>query len=132
MPKIKLEEVGRKVGAPQASGSSITDKWVEYKGARVTEVPAGERFDIYAKGVARNPGALIWEVMITCFSSDGSIAVYDTTDAYGDPYNTPQMKLDSLPAGFQLPVMPNSDITLYFKLWGNDTRGQPVPPPDQW
>jgi len=128
MGKINLRETG----APQPSGSSISDKWVMYNGQRVTEVPAGERFDIYAKGVARNPGALTWEVLITCLSSDGKIAVYDTSDAYGDPYNTPSMKLDSLPSGFQLPVMPSGDITLFFRLWGNDTRGQPAPAVSEW
>lgn len=128
MPKVTLREAG----APTPSGSSITDKWVEYKGARVTEVPAGESFNIYAKGVARNPGAILWEVLITCYSANGSIAVYDTADAYGDPFTTPQMKLDSYPPGFALPVMPNQDITLNFKLWGNDTRGQEVPPPANW
>lgn len=128
MPKIQLE-----TGVPTPSGSSITEKYVEYKGERVTEVPAGERFDIYAKGVAMNPGALTWEALITAVSDDGSIAVYDTSDAYGGTYNTPTMKLDSLPAGdFQLPVMPNHDITIRIKLWGNDKRGQDVPPPDQW
>ena len=128
MPKINVVETG----TPTPSGSSISDKWVQYKGQRVTEVPAGERFDIYAKGVARNPSALTWEVLITCFSSDGTIAVYDTTDAYGETYNTPQMKLDTLPSGFQLPVMPNVDITLNFRLWGNDTRGQAIPPITEW
>lgn len=128
MPKINLIQTG----APTPGGSSITDMWVLYKGQRVSEVPAGERFDIYAKGVARNPGALLWEVLMTAFSSDGSIAVFDTADAYGDPYNTPQMKLDSLPAGFQLPVMPNIDIVLNFRLWGNDTRGQAIPPINNW
>ncbi len=128
MPKVNIKGVG----APSPSGSSITDAWVSYKGARVTEVPAGEPFEIWAKGTARNPGALTWEVLITCYSPDGSIAVYDDVDAYGDPYTTPSMILDKLPAGFQSPVMPNADLTLYFKLWGNDTRGQPIPPPADW
>jgi len=128
MPKISVVETG----APTPSGSSITDKWVEYNGNRVTEVPAGERFDIYAKGTAQNPSALTWEVLITVFSSDGTIAAYDTSDAYGATYNTPQMKLDSLPSGFQLPVMPNNDIILNFRLWGNDTRGQTIPPISDW
>lgn len=133
MPKVNLKEVGRAVGAPQPSGSFITDKYIEYQGQRVSEVPAGERFDIYASAVSRNPGSLLWEILITAVSDDGEIATYDTTDANGDPYTSPVMKLDSLPPGnFELPRMPDHDISLYFKSWGNDTRGQDIPPVEDW
>jgi len=128
MPKISVIETG----TPTPSGSSITDNWVEYKGQRVTEVPAGENFNIYAKGTAKNPDALTWDVLITVFSSDGSIAAYDTSDAYGSTYNTPKMKLDTPAPGFSAPKMPNKDITLNFRLFGNDTRGQTIPPITNW
>lgn len=127
MRKVSLEGIG----TPTPSGSSITDAYVEYKGLRVDEVPEGERFDIYATGTGRNPGAISWEVLITVTDDDG-VAAYDTSDAYGDPYNTPRMKLDSLPPGYSLPRMPDHDITLRLKLWGNDTRGQPIPPMSEW
>lgn len=129
MPKITLVETG----APTPAGSSITDKWVEYKGARTTEVPAGEPFEIFAKGVAKNPGALTWEVLFTAVSLDGSIACYNPTDAYGESYTTPSVKIsaNAWPGFPKPPVMPNRDISLTIKLWGNDTRGQRIPPPEQ-
>jgi len=131
MPKIDVVETG----TPAPLDSAFLDKWVEYKGQRVTEIPAGENFDIRCKIRARNPGALTWETLVTCFSSDGTIAVYDTTYAYSDPYVTPSLetiKVDTPAPGFSAPKMPNTDITLNFRLWGNDTREQTVPPISNW
>lgn len=129
MPKITMVETG----APTPVGSSITDAWVEYKGNRVTEVPAGDQFEIWARGVAKNPGATFWEVLFTAVSLDGSVACYNPTDAYGETYTTPTVKVSANAwSGFpKPPVMPNMDITLVIKLWGNDTRGQVIPPPSQ-
>lgn len=127
MPKINIEG-----NTPTPTGSSITEVVIEYKGQATTEVPAGELFDIYVRGIARNPGAYTWEVLVTAISSVGEIAVYDTTDAYGDPFNLPRMKIDTVASGYSRPIMPSQDITLRVKLWGNDHRGQTLPPVTEW
>jgi len=130
MPNVSI----RGIGAPTPSGSSITDAWVEYQRARTTEVPAGEIFEIYAAFTARNPNALSWEVLVTAKSNDGSIAVYNPTDAYGDPFTQTKCQVSStaVPGFSAPPIMPNRNITLAIKLWGNDTRGQPIPGISEW
>ena len=141
MSRRQEEEQGvpvtRKVSisaTPTPTGSSIYDAWVEYKGGRTTEVPVGESFEIYARGHARNPGAIVWEVLFTALSDDGSVACYNPTDAWGESYDTPTVKVSANagPGYRKPPIMPNRDIAIIIKLWGNDTRGQTIPPVEEW
>ena len=117
---------------PTPTGSSITEVVIEYKGQATTEVPAGERFEVYARGVAANPGALVWEVLYTMISTDGTIACYNPTDASGSSYTTPRVKVTANSISGKEPIMPNKDITLRIKLWGNDHRGMTLPPISEW
>ena len=106
----------------------------EYNGQVVDRVPVGERFDIYAYVYVSNPDGLFhsWEILCTCKSTDGLIAVYDTTWAGGDDQEPPKMKLDSLLPGFALPRMPDHDLSFVFKVWKNETRGENIPPINEW
>lgn len=130
MPEISI----RGIGQPTPSGSSITDAWVTYKGARTTEVPAGEPFQIWARGIANIPGQISAEVLFT--AKGGNIAQFDTTDVgpFGGPtYDSGNTWLKFNQQGQQSdPIMPSQNLTLTIKLWGNSARGQAIPPISQW
>ena len=136
MPKISMQGIG----VPTPSGSSITDCWVEYKGSRTNEVPAGEEFVVRARGLANIPGQTTGcKILITAKSSDGTIAQYDDVNPTlwqtGPIYDSGNLhlKYDALVGRAQQnPIMPNHDITLYFKLWGNDHLATTYPPVSEW
>lgn len=132
MPKLSIHGIG----APTPSGSSIIDAWVEYKGSRTTEVPAGEPFKIRARGQANIPGQTTGcETLITAKSDDGSIAQFDVTrHGLGGPiYDTGNMHLKyDTSSNYFDPIMPNRNITLRIKLWGNDHIGMLIPDISQW
>lgn len=129
MPKINV------IGTPTPVGSSITKVEVKYKGNIVTEVPAGEKFDVYAWGIGKNTTDIAWEVLFTMIDGDRNIACYNPTDAYTKTYETAGLlpvKITSNSVGGKEPIMPNKDITLRIKLWGNDHRGMALPPISEW
>jgi len=126
MPSISI----RGIGSPTPVGSAITKVEVEYAGQVTTEVPEGERFLVNAWGIGMNPGAYSWEVLFTMISNDGTIACYNSTDVAGEKYQTPgfnPVKVTARNVSGMEPIMPNHDITLLVKLWGNDTKGQNPP-----
>lgn len=106
---------------------TITDAWVEYKGNRVTEVPFGEVFDIrcsYQPG-----GGDRWLSCVT--AAGGGIENYEDTLIYwANNTQLQQVKLDKRGAN----IMPDHDISLRFKLWGNEDENisPAYPPKNQW
>jgi len=101
------------------------------------ELVVGENFDIHAKCVAANPdggGTKAWETMITAMATDLTMACYGSADAWGELDPGPDINVSSeVPAGYALPlVMPDRDLIFVVKLWGNETRGEPPPPLEQW
>lgn len=112
----------------------INDVWFKHLGQIVTEVPVGERFEIWASVTVSNPDGLFhtWDMLCTCKSTDGLIAVFDKSWGDGDEQSDTAMHLNSLPSGYQAPVMPDHDLSLIFTIWKNETRGETPPPVSEW
>lgn len=130
MPNINIE-----ISAPL--GGEVVDPHVRYPtgiGAqRVTEVPSGAEFEIWAGAQNLNASENTWEILYT--ATDGeTIYQWKSQDIYGgsNESNSLQELERQLDGQYGNPVMPNHDITLSITLWGNGTRGQPLPPLDQW
>lgn len=121
MRKVSLEGIGSLV----PGDSTIDDVWIEYGGLRVTEVPAGEKFDIHASYRAINVAGGQWKATVTV-KGDG-IQNYEDTCHFGiEKSHSP--KLDKMGDN----IMPDSDITLRFKLWLHDDCAQDYPPVETW
>lgn len=112
--KVSFQGIGQQV-TQGAMTMTITDAWVEHNGGRVSEIPEGGKFDIYAsydcfwsEASFFNP----WAVAVTV-SGDG-IANVDRTRINADR-GSGTMKLDSNGPN----IMPGKDISLTFKPWGH-------------
>lgn len=99
----------------------------------VTEVPAGEEFEIWAGAQNLVAEGNTWGILIT--ATDGvNIFQYKTVTIYGSgPESVSEQELEYQPGDNPgNPVMPSNDITLRIKLWGNETTGQPLPDTSLW
>jgi len=107
---------------------NIIDKWVEWDGKRVTEVPEGEEFKVIVKYHASNAlGASIvnpWSTCVTVISTDGSVKGEDH-----DVHTTTSVDIEATipPLGYPgyIPkplVMPDHDIELRIKVWCNQSN----------
>lgn len=112
-------------------GSRVIDGWVEIAGKRVTEVPVGAEFDILCSYEAYNAaGGLIssWSACVTVIDTiTKTVKNYNwdssafTTAA---KISNNSLKLNKLGKN----IMPNSDVSLRFKLWGSDVFSPSTPP----
>ncbi|GAI87718.1 unnamed protein product [marine sediment metagenome] len=115
------------IGAGPITGS-ITNVVIEYQGTPVTEVPEGESFDVYVHYQANNPGAYRWGTCATMITTDGKLPNFDITGEWGADASG-RMKLDDM--GRPGP-MPDHDITLRVRLWGNQEVVGTPPPQTEW
>ncbi len=131
-PKQPLHRVGVEVafiGAGPITGNISVVK-IKHAGEVVTEVPQGEYFDVEVDYVALNPGALQWSACATMITTAGELPNYDTTmTVWPSDKLSGTMKLDSM--GKPGP-MPDHDITLRIKLFGNQERTSTPPPQNEW
>jgi len=109
--------------------SSIDDYWIEYGGVRVTQVPAGEKFDIYCKYSARNEAGGTWKVCATVIGTNiaDGIQNYQDTASIGNT-KTETAHLNQMGNN----IMPNKNISLRFKLWLHDDTAETHPPVEAW
>jgi hypothetical protein len=97
---------------------SITKVEIIWNGAVVTQVPAGDHFDVRVYFSANNPGGGNWTVGATVIAPDGSLAhfdVFNITNTTSKTGNFLIQDAQSLSAPF---IMPNSALTLRVTLWG--------------
>ena len=125
----RVDVLAEFIGAGPITGS-VTAVRIIYQGSEVTEVPEGERFDVEVDYSAYNPGALQWAVVATMIATTGELPNYDATlTVWPSDALSGTMKLDE--NGKPGP-MPDHDITLRVKLWGNQERTATPPPQNQW
>ena len=130
---IEFEQAPGVIGAGPITGA-IRDAWVEYDGVRVTEVPEGEYFSPKVSYYADNPGACQWGICVTVIDTANGLANYAITGtpAIGCHTHLEEGDLDVNDYGKTGP-MPNRDVTLRFKLWGNQEKvGTPPYPQSEW
>ncbi len=128
-PLRKIDVLAEFIGAGPITGR-ITAVRIKYEGEVVSEVPQGEHFDIEVDYSADNPGAMQWAVVATMIATTGELPNYDATlTVWPTDKLSGTMKLDEM--GRPGP-MPDHDITLRIKLWGNQERTATPPPQTQW
>lgn len=128
-PLHRIDVVAEFIGAGPITGS-ITAVRIMYEGNAVTEVPEGEKFDVLVDYSAHNPGALQWAVCATMITTAGELPNYDATlTVWPSDTLSGTMELDEM--GTPGP-MPDHDITLKIKLWGNQERTATPPPQTEW
>jgi len=137
---VRLAGVGATVGPFTVD---IIDKWVEWDGKRVTEVPEGEKFKVIVKYHASNAlGASIlnpWSTCVTVISTDGLVKGEDHDMHTTTPVDI-RAEIPSLGYLGYIPkplVMPDHDIDLRIKVWCNQSNwampGVPdFPPSDSY
>lgn len=129
MPLHRIDVVAEFIGAGPITGS-ITAVRIKHNGNVVTEVPQGERFDVEVDYSAYNPGALQWAALATMIATTGELPNYDATlTMWPSDTLSGTMKLDEM--GRPGP-MPDHDITLRVKLWGNQERTATPPSQTEW
>ncbi len=97
---------------------SITKVEIIWNGAVVSQVPAGDHFDVRVYFSANNPGGGNWTVAATVIGTDGSNAHYDVFNVTNTTSKTGNFLIQdaaSISAPF---LMPNSALTLRVTLWG--------------
>ncbi|MBA7636177.1 hypothetical protein ES703_43792 [subsurface metagenome] len=132
LAELPLRKIGIEaefIGAGPITGN-ITAVRIKHNGKVVTEVPQGEHFDVEVDYSANNPGALQWAVAATMITTAGELPNYDVTmTVWPSDTLSGTMKLDAM--GFPGP-MPDHDITLRIRLFGNQERTTTPPPQTQW
>ncbi len=126
--KINIITGGSKIAALVPGVSTIEDAWIEYGGVRITEVPVGEKFDIFATYIARNEAGTAfnpWKATVTVIGND--IQNYEDTSHSGQ-HGSQTVKLDKMGDN----IMPDNDITLRFRLWLHDDTSEDYPPIATW
>ena len=129
LPLHKIDVEAGFIGAGPITGS-ITAVRIKHEGVVVTEVPEGGYFDVEVDYSAYNPGALQWAAAATMITTDGELPNYDVTrtvfpsDTLGGT-----MKLDAMG---QPGPMPDHDITLRVRLFGNQEWTTTPPPQTEW
>ena len=109
---------------------SITAVRIKHEGVVVTEVPQGEHFDVEVDYSAYNPSALQWAVAATMITTEGRLPNYDVTrTVWPSDTLSGTMKLDAMG---QPGPMPDHDITLRIKLFGNQEWTTTPPSQDMW
>ena len=128
-PLHKIDVEAEFIGAGPITGS-ITAVRIRHNGNVVTEVPQGERFDVEVDYSAYNPGAMQWAAAATMITTAGELPNYDVTETVW-PSDTLSgtMKLDAMG---QPGPMPDHDITLRIRLFGNQERTSTPPPQTEW
>ncbi len=120
---VPSRNISINTGTPVPGSCSISDAWVTLSGSsvRVTSIPVGANFNIYASFSAVNQNGGTWTICVTCASSDGSISNYtllgtsifggNSLDWVGKLLNgegtTPT---NTMPAG-------SGALALSFKMW---------------
>ena len=122
MRKVSIEGIGALVPGV----STIEDAWVSISGVRVTQVPVGDKFDIYCHYKAINKAGGYWKATVTVIGI--GIANYEDTRVFGGDKEDYNCKLDNMGDN----IMPNHDISLRFKLWLHDDTSEKHPPTDTW
>lgn len=131
--KVSIAGIGSRIRAGPITGV-IRDAWIEYGGNRVNEVPVGEYFSPKISYYADNPGACQWGICVTLIDTTGLISNYAITGTppIGCYSHLEEGDLDVNDYGATGP-MPDEDITLRFKLWGNQEKeGTPPTPKSEW
>ena len=128
-PLHKIDVEAGFIGTEPITGS-ITAVRIKHEGVVVTEVPEGDYFDVEVDYSAHNPGALQWAVCATMITPDGELPNFDATlTVWPSDTLSGTMKLDAMG---QPGPMPDHDITLRIKLWGNQERTGTPPPKTEW
>jgi hypothetical protein len=97
---------------------SITKVEIIWNGAVVTQVPAGDHFDVKVYFSANNPGGGNWTVAATVIGTDGSNAHFDVFNVTLATSKTGSFFVQDAAAISAPFVMPNSALTLRVTLWG--------------
>lgn len=110
---------------PTITGT-ISKVEIIWKGLVVTQVPAGEPFDVKMYYSAYNPGGGRWEIAGTVSDIDGTLVNYEIaqTSILGGNNLGGQVTLNK----YGSLVMPSNPVTLRVKLWGHPYI--PSTPPD--
>ena len=128
-PLHEIDVLAEFIGAGPITGS-ITAVRIIYQGNVVTEVPQGEHFDVEVDYSAYNPGAMQWAVAATMITTEGGLPNYDVTrTVWPSDTLSGTMKLDAMG---QPGPMPDHDITLRIKLFGNQEWTTTPPSQDMW
>lgn len=128
MRKVSFEGIGDLVPGV----STIEDAWIEYGGLRVSQVPVGEKFDIFCHFIARNEAGGQWKIAVTVIG-DGIQNWEDETA--GIPFGAKRKEMEHVELKKMGDnIMPDEDITLRLKLWLHDEIGvdPPYPPIGTW
>ena len=129
LPLHRIDVEAEFIGAGPITGS-ITAVRIIYQGNVVTEVPQGAHFDVEVDYSAYNPGALQWAVAATMITTVGELPNYDVTrTVWPSDTLSGTMKLDAMG---QPGPMPDHDITLRIRLFGNQEWTTTPPPQAEW
>lgn len=148
---VRLEvdhPVGMRIG--QKITGDIKDVWLERTGtavgpgAKITEVAAGTKFVVAVRFNASNPGFphsvtdFFWSIGLTAMSTDGKVHAKEWAQIArkpAGPGDTIVGEIDRIGGAVgQTMTMPDHDITLRIKLWGNQEAGYLgfAPPLGDW
>ena len=129
LPLHKINVEAEFIGAGPITGN-ITAVRIRHNGDVVTEVPQGEQFDVEVDYSAYNPGAMQWAVAATMITTAGELPNYDVTrTVWPSDTLSGTMKLDEMG---QPGPMPDHDITLRIRLFGNQKWTTTPPSQTEW
>jgi hypothetical protein len=97
---------------------SVQKVEIIWNGAVVTQVPAGDHFDVKVYFTANNPGGGNWTVGATVIATDGSNAHFDVFNVTLATSKTGSFFIQDASATSAPFVMPNGALTLRVTLWG--------------
>jgi len=125
--------IGAQISAVDPGQCQITDAWVEFGGARVTQVPPGQAFIIKCTYVAQDRAITPFNrtlLSITVKDSTGQIKNYeDILLEYGGIGSSGTVTLSKKGQN----IMLSQNITLNFKMWMNDDSNIAIPyPPERF
>lgn len=149
MRQIHLN-VGQRVEAAigvWAGSGVIRDVWIVYAGHRLYDpilIPVGQRFEVHVSFSIQTtafpiPFISTWSACITCIDLETKTIKMQYNLTNMNAINpaiiaSSDQKLNPIAQGADM--MPNSDITLRIKPWGNDSPNPPAPqypmPTDTW
>ena len=107
----------------------FNDKWIQYLGGRVTEVPAGKSYEIHILYDIRNraAGLTFWSISTTCknITDNVSIGYKNRGDCQFSGWKTTIE--DAVNA-----TMPSHAITVRIKIFANQVAMAGTPPTNLW
>jgi hypothetical protein len=125
---VRVQFSPRIRGATANITGTITKVEIIWQGAVVTQVPAGDPFEVRVTYNVTNSAGGYWSVAITGIATDGSLPNYslDSTSIFGGNSLTGPKTLNNMGQLY----MPNNAVTLRITLWGI-TIGNDTTPPAQ-